>query len=107
MVSRQKSAVVTSLQVITYKEWLPKVIGADGMAMIGPYTGYDPSVEPSIFNELATAAFRFGHGLIRPIIERLKEDLTPIPEGNLPLHQGFFAPHRVVDEGRSQANLWY
>ena len=86
-------------QVIAYKEWLPKILGESGMQQIGSYDGYNKKLDASLSNEFATAAFRFGHGLIRPIMPRLKEDLTPIDEGNLDLHKTFFAPYRVLNEG--------
>ena len=68
--------------------------------MLGEYRGYNPSTNPSISNVFATAALRFGHTIINPIINRYGPDLrTPIPEGHLPLHKGFFAPWRLTDEG--------
>jgi len=69
------------------------------MRLIGPYNGYDPNVDASTANEFSTAAFRFGHTLIQPIIARLNESYRPIAAGNLPLHRAFFAPFRLVDEG--------
>ncbi|XP_071176932.1 peroxidasin-like isoform X1 [Mytilus edulis] len=87
------------MQHITYHQWLPKIIGESGMKKLGLYRLYDPNVNPSIANEFATAAFRFGHSLIQPIILRLNESFQPIPEGNLPLHQAFFSPHRIIEEG--------
>ena len=87
------------MQHITYNHWLPKILGPKGMAMMGPYNGYDPNVNPSIVNEFATAAFRFGHSLIQPVIFRLNESFQPIAEGNLPLHRAFFAPFRLLEEG--------
>ena len=87
------------MQKITYDEYLPKVIGADGMAMMGEYTGYKKNLDPTVINSFATASYRFGHGQIRPVTFRLDENLAPIPEGNLPLHQAFFTAQRVVHEG--------
>lgn len=87
------------MQHITYAHWLPRILGPKGMAMMGTYTGYDPTVNPAIVNEFATAALRFGHTLIQPILLRLNESFQPIPEGNLPLHRAFFTPYRLLEEG--------
>lgn len=67
---------------------------------LGPYGGYDPSVNPSVANVFATAAFRFGHATVPPLIRRLNESfqehqLYP----SLELHHSFFSPWRLVKEG--------
>ncbi|XP_069777626.1 peroxidasin homolog isoform X1 [Narcine bancroftii] len=87
------------MQHITYKHWLPKILGDVGMKMMGPYTNYDPNVNGGILNAFATAAFRFGHTLINPILHRLNSSFQPIPEGHLPLHKAFFSPFRLIQEG--------
>uniref|UniRef100_A0A182WJQ7 Peroxidasin n=1 Tax=Anopheles minimus TaxID=112268 RepID=A0A182WJQ7_9DIPT len=87
------------MQHITYEHWLPLVIGERGMAQLGEYRGYDSNVNPTIFNEFATAAFRFGHSLINPILHRLNDSYQPIPQGHLQLHKAFFAPWRLMYEG--------
>ncbi|XP_070556078.1 peroxidasin homolog isoform X2 [Ptychodera flava] len=87
------------LQHIIYDHYLPKVLGPEGMSQLGTYQGYNPSADASIANVFATAAFRFGHGTVRPIIPRLDENLNPIPEGNLQLHLAFFQPWRIVEQG--------
>lgn len=86
-------------QHITYAHWLPHILGKEGMEMLGKYNSYDPSINPSIANVFATAALRFGHSLINPILHRLNATFEPIPEGHLPLHKAFFSPWRVVEEG--------
>ena len=67
--------------------------------MMGPYNGYNPNINAGIFNAFATAAFRFGHTLINPILYRLDEDFHPIPQGHISLHRAFFSPFRIVNEG--------
>ena len=68
------------MQVITYNQWLPLILGQDGMAKIGNYSGYNPTQDPSIANVFAASAFRFGHTLVNPILRRLNSSLEPIPE---------------------------
>lgn len=87
------------MQHITYAHWLPKVLGKDRYAQLGQYEGYDPNVNPAVSNVFATAALRFGHTLINPELLRLNETFQPIPQGNIPLRQAFFAPFRLLTEG--------
>jgi len=87
------------MQRITYEHWLPKILGPSGMERLGVYERYDPTIDTRVSNEFATAAFRFGHSLINPILSRLNESFQPIPQGNLPLNKAFFAPFRLTEEG--------
>ncbi|XP_032290596.1 peroxidasin [Drosophila virilis] len=94
-----RKIVGAQMQHITYKQWLPLIIGESGMAQLGEYRGYDPQVNPSIANEFATAALRFGHTIINPVLHRLNSSFQPIPQGHLQLHKAFFAPWRLAYEG--------
>uniref|UniRef100_H2MU80 Peroxidasin n=1 Tax=Oryzias latipes TaxID=8090 RepID=H2MU80_ORYLA len=94
-----RKIVGAQMQHITYSHWLPKILGEVGMKMLGPYKSYDPNVNAGIFNAFATAAFRFGHTLINPILYRLNEHFQPIPQGHISLHKAFFSPFRIVNEG--------
>lgn len=87
------------MQHITYSAWLPKVLGRQAMQKMGRYRGYQENVNPAISNVFATAAFRFGHTLINPILYRLNASFAEIKEGHLPLHKAFFAPHKLVQDG--------
>ncbi|XP_046568358.1 thyroid peroxidase-like [Haliotis rubra] len=60
------------MQKITYDEYLPIILGANAMAKYGLRIGsgtayanvYNTSIDPSIRNAFATAAFRMGHSMI-------------------------------------------
>lgn len=71
-----RKIVGAELQHITYNEWLPIILGMtymDGNNLSPSRSGltqdYDPTIEPSITNAFATAAFRFGHSLVQGQIE--------------------------------------
>ena len=84
------------IQVITYNEFLPVLLGKNALR---PYRGYKPWVNPSIANIFSTAAYRLGHSMLSPTLLRLKKNGKPIQAGNLPLRDAFFAPWRITDEG--------
>ena len=94
-----RKIVGAELQHITYHEWLPLIIGENGMKLLGDYKGYNPGVDGTISNVFAASAFRFGHTMINSVLPRLDDNFETIAEGNLPLSQAFFAPWRLVQEG--------
>jgi peroxidase len=64
--------LIAQMQHITYNEWLPIVIGRAKMQELGLLPlqqglneNYYKNLNPSILNEFATAAFRFGHTLVQ------------------------------------------
>jgi hypothetical protein len=60
-------------QKVVYDEYLPKLIGKHALES---YSGYDPSIDPSIMNEFTTVAFRFGHDQSSQNQKPLNEDGT-------------------------------
>ncbi|CAL8087052.1 unnamed protein product [Calicophoron daubneyi] len=94
-----RKIVGACMQAITYEEWLPRVLGPEGYKLLGTYHGYDDQIDASIANEFSTAAMRFGHTMVPPVVYRLGEDWQPIKEGHLLLHQAFFAPDRLLRDG--------
>lgn len=71
------------------------------MSKLGSYAGYNSKVNPSVANVFATATLRFGHTLINPFLVRLNQTYQPTTNfsSHLSLHETFFAPHRLVEEG--------
>ncbi|XP_058605252.1 thyroid peroxidase isoform X2 [Onychostoma macrolepis] len=88
-------------QIITMRDYVPKIMGREAFdEYIGPYVGYDDSVNPSVSNVFATAAFRFGHVTISPRLRRLNESFQEHQRfSSLNLQQTFFSPWRLVREG--------
>ncbi len=93
---KAKAFVEAEIQHITYTEYLPLLLGSEA---IPAYAGYDPDVDPGITSEFSTAAYRFGHSMVAPLMPRLGEDGETIAVGDLDLKDAFFAPERIVDEG--------
>ena len=38
------------MQIITFQQWLPIILGDHGMKLLGPYKAYDPKVDATISN---------------------------------------------------------
>ncbi|KAG6794565.1 hypothetical protein HZU73_10130 [Apis mellifera caucasica] len=77
--------VAAIVQHITYREFLPIVLGQDVMRIFGLelvskgyYEGYDPNVNPTVANAFSTAAYRFGHSLVQPSFVRFDSEHRPI-----------------------------
>jgi peroxidase len=62
-----RAITTAEYQNIVYNEFLPVVIGN----ILGPYRGYNPSVNAQVTQEFSTAAFRMGHSEISDTQEGL------------------------------------
>jgi peroxidase len=93
---RARAIVGAEMQVITYKEFLPVLLGPNALP---PYAGYDPQVNPGIANVFATAGYRMGHSMLPEELMRLDQYGFPIPQGNVRLKNAFFAPDKLINEG--------
>lgn len=77
------------MQVITYEEFLPAILGHEA---ISEYEGYNDQVDASINNLFSTACYRLGHTMLSSTIK---------PE-NLPevkLRDLFFDPQLIINNG--------
>lgn len=93
---RARELVVAEIQVITYNEFLPALLGQEA---IESYAGYDSSVDVSVTNEFSTAAYRFGHTMLSSELLRLNNDGSESDAGNIALLDGFFSPDEIIDHG--------
>ena len=99
--SSSSSLTCVPPQVFVYRDYLPHIVGDEAMSrQLGRYPGYNSNVDPSIANVFATAAYRFAHLAVQPVLSRLddlyREDAR-FP--TVPLFKGFFSPWRIVFEG--------
>ncbi|KAG9469338.1 hypothetical protein GDO78_020779 [Eleutherodactylus coqui] len=86
-------------QKITYKDWLPLLLGDKMQKVLPRYKSYNEDEDPSVSN-VFTIALRMGHTLIQPFIYRLTDSYLPYrPEPVVPLHKTFFATWMVVKKG--------
>ena len=98
-----RSLVGAQIQNIAYSEFLPVVIGPAAMAQynlnlpndLTETTTYDSTVNPNVFNEFATFAFRFGHSLIPNFLKPATQPLDTIND-ICPLKENFFKVEEFV-----------
>ncbi|MCI0455494.1 MAG: hypothetical protein L0Z62_00775 [Gemmataceae bacterium] len=85
---------IAQMQFITYTQYLPSLLGPGAIPL---YSGYDPTVNPSISTEFSTIAFRFGHSLLNNTVPRHANDGSSI--GDVSLAQNFFNPRLLNPNG--------
>ncbi|HHC74537.1 MAG TPA: hypothetical protein ENK78_05645, partial [Thiothrix sp.] len=93
---RARQLVSAEMQIITYREYLPVLLGGNALP---PYNGYDDNTNASISNLFSTAAYRYGHSALSPQLLRLDADGNEVIDGHLALRDAFFSPQRLVEEG--------
>ncbi|KAJ8880391.1 hypothetical protein PR048_016860 [Dryococelus australis] len=98
------------MQHITYNEFLPTLLGNDLMTKlrmspepVGYFTGYNSSVDPSIANNFATAAFRFAHTLLPGLMKILGNDTKS--QAYVELHKMLFNPFSLYVPGQLDSTL--
>lgn len=91
---RARRIVAAQLQVITYKEFLPLLLGEQA---ITDYQGYSANLDASIANLFSAAAFRLGHSMLSAEVLRLDAQGNAIDQGPLALRNAFFAPDELIN----------
>ena len=90
-----RKIVGAQMQVITYGEFLPLLLGPGAIA---PYGGYDPTIDPSIANEFSAAAYRVGHTMLSASLLRIDAAGVDAP---VSLARAFFNPAMISADGIS------
>ncbi|XP_054199625.1 thyroid peroxidase isoform X15 [Homo sapiens] len=91
-------------QIITLRDYIPRILGPEAFQQyVGPYEGYDSTANPTVSNVFSTAAFRFGHATIHPLVRRLDASFQEHPDlPGLWLHQAFFSPWTLLRGGYNE-----
>jgi len=92
---RARRKVAAQMQVITYNEFLPVLLGKNALSK---YQGYNPDVDARISNEFSTAAYRLGHSLLSPSILRINKRGNETRHGHISLREAFFAPQLLTEQ---------
>ncbi len=93
-----RKIVGAQIQTVTFNGFLPGLLGPDA---IGPYVGYDPTVDPTIASEFSAAAYRVGHTLLSPRLLIIDDGQV----SRVSLAESFFNPAFVRDTGVSAVLL--
>ncbi|XP_019641123.1 PREDICTED: peroxidasin homolog [Branchiostoma belcheri] len=102
-----RKIIGAAIQQITYAEDLPIVLGLNAMneyglvlRQNGYYSGYDETVDPTISNVFATAAYRFGHSLVESEFVRSTSGYNHNAHPPVQLTHSFFNPQHVYNNVR-------
>ncbi|XP_014367794.2 uncharacterized protein LOC106718259 [Papilio machaon] len=93
------------LQHITYREFLPVVLGSEVMRLFeldlmkkGYFKDYNPKINPNPASSFGSAAFRFGHSLVQPSMVRFDRFHRPMGN-NVSLHNEITNPSNIWSMG--------
>ncbi|MEM7493336.1 MAG: peroxidase family protein [Pseudomonadota bacterium] len=100
---RARRLNVAKMQIITYEEFLPALLGPSA---IPAWTAYDDTINPSAYNTFSTVALRVSYSMQSEIIQRLDETGAVVAAGNLDLKDTFYkAPDFITDDASLEAIL--
>ena len=97
---RARKIIGAQMQVITYKEFLPLLLGPN---VIPEYSGYDDQVNPAIANEFSAAAYRLGHSMLSSTL--LRYNKASNDQVHTALKDAFFNPRLIYKGGGIESIL--
>nr|XP_039255236.1 lactoperoxidase-like [Styela clava] len=111
LIQETKAILASVLQLITFKEFLPVVIGEKHMDRFnlnilekGYWHGYDASVDATMSTAFSAAAFRFGHTAITKEMSRPAPDWRTPEASPLPVKDIFFNNEPLLEEFHGGVN---
>ncbi|KAG9469337.1 hypothetical protein GDO78_020778 [Eleutherodactylus coqui] len=94
-----RKIIVALMQKMTYKNWLPLLLGDEMSKVMPTYKSYSEDEDPTVSN-VFTIGYRMGHTLVQPFIYRLADDYGAYHnEPVVSLFETFFASWRIVRQG--------
>jgi Animal haem peroxidase len=88
-----RKIVGAEMQAITYREFLPALLGDASSIPKAEHYGYTPHLPPTITTAFSHAAFRFGHSAVTSQINLV--DAGNSAAGSLPLRNMFYNPELI------------
>jgi len=93
---RSKAIVNGIIQVITFYEFLPALLGP---RYLKPYSGYKANIDPGIASEFSGALYRFGHSAVPLNLSIRDLNGAPLLGGVMPIADAFFNPETTTSLG--------
>jgi Animal haem peroxidase len=90
-----RKIVGAEMQAITYKEFLPALLGSGATVPKVEQYQYTSNIPATITNAFAHATYRFGHSMVSPELKRVDGDGAPQPA--LSLRNAFFNPNLLTN----------
>ncbi len=91
-----RKIVGAELQIVTYEEFLPALLGWRAPNRLGGWT-YDADLDPSITTEFATSLYRVGHTMLSPNLALVDDDNEQY--GSIALRDAFFTDRFTSQPG--------
>jgi peroxidase len=90
-----RKLVGAEMQIITYNEFLPALLGNGASVPKAEQYQYDTNVPGTITNAFAHATYRFGHSMVSPELKLV--DTGGVARPPLPLRFAFFNPALITN----------
>jgi hypothetical protein len=98
-----RKLVGAEVQIVTYREFLPALLGNEPSTPKAEGYQYSPSLTAAVTNAFAHAAYRFGHSAVSSTMNLVDDQGSDV--GDLPLRSAFFNPTLLANDPGLLNNL--